>query len=348
MPAFARQWPFAIEETPMSIYDILMLIIFVGSILFGAWKGLAWQVASLSAIVVSYLVAINFGDELAAFLQADPPWNKFGAMLILFLGTSLVIWMIFGRVRESIKKMHLASFDRQAGALLGAVKGALLCMVVTMFGVALLGNSTAEAICFSKSGGYITRGINQLSAVVPDEIHGVLAPYIDKFNQALQQEHQGHDQAPFSNQFEFPQSANTSGDHPVPAIYGGQQSAGQLPSYNGQFNPIQTPQNNQNYQTYNGQWQRPAPPQNQYPNQSQAPGQFGYSNQPSQAQNPPNWQTPNYGQPGSQGSYPTAVQPNGSGTGWPTIQIDSQDLINAGSEVIRDAAKQLWNNDQNR
>ncbi len=136
----------------MSIYDILMLAIFVGSILFGAWKGLAWQVASLSAIVVSYLVAMNFGDQLAAFLQAEPPWNKFGAMLILFLGTSLIIWMIFGRVRESIKKMHLASFDRQAGALLGAVKGALLCMVVTMFGVSLLGETTAEAICYSRSG----------------------------------------------------------------------------------------------------------------------------------------------------------------------------------------------------
>ena len=184
------------SEAPMSIYDILMLLIFVGSVLFGAWKGLAWQVASLSAIIVSYLVAMNFSEPLAALLQAEPPWNKFGAMLILFLGTSLIIWMIFGRISASIKKMHLASFDRQAGALLGAVKGALLCMVVTMFSVSLLGNSTAEAICYSKSGGYITRGINQLSTVVPDEIHGVLGPYIDKFNDAMQQEHLGHEQKP--------------------------------------------------------------------------------------------------------------------------------------------------------
>lgn len=325
----------------MSIYDILMLIIFVGAILFGAWKGLAWQVASLSAIIVSYLVAMNFSQPLAEFLQADPPWNKFGAMLILFLGTSLIIWVIFGRIRESIKKMHLASFDRQAGALLGAVKGALLCMVVTMFGVSLLGQKTAEAICYSKSGGYITRGINELSAVVPDEIHGVLAPYIAKFNQAIQQEQQGLEQAPFSNQFGLPQTANANGSQPP--IYGGQNQP-----YSSQFNPIQNPQDNQNYQTYNGQWQQPSQP-TQNPNQYQQPQvQYGYPNFPAQPQNAPSWPAQNYGQPGSQGSYPTANQPTGSGSGWPTIQFDSSELINAGTDAFRDAAQRILNTGQNR
>ena len=332
----------------MSIYDILMLAIFIGSILFGAWKGLAWQVASLSAIVVSYLVAMNFGDKLAAFLQAEPPWNKFGAMLILFLGTSLIIWMIFGRVRESIKKMHLASFDRQAGALLGAVKGALLCMVVTMFGVSLLGETTAEAICYSKSGAYITRGINQLSTVVPDEIHGVLGPYIAKFNEAMEQEHQQHEQAPFSNQFEFPVTTNTGGGNPQQPIYGGQQPTGPTQSYNGQFNPIQVPQNNQNYQTYNGQWQQPTQPPSQYPSQYQAPVQNGYPNQPAQAQNPPSWPNQNFGQATGQSGYPSTNQSTTAGSGWPTIQIDSRELINAGSDAIRDAAQRLLDNGQNR
>ena len=116
----------------MSFYDILMLVIMAGAVWFGWWKGLAWQLASLAAIVVSYFVAVNFRGPVSGFISAAEPWNKFAAMLILYLGTSLVIWTIFGQVRNSIKKLELKGFDRQIGALLGAVKGALLCMVVTI------------------------------------------------------------------------------------------------------------------------------------------------------------------------------------------------------------------------
>ena len=89
----------------MGIYDIAMLIVVGGSIWFGYWIGLAWQIASLSAIIVSYIVAVNFRDQVAGFIQADEPWNRIGAMLILFLGTSLIIWTIYASVAKSLKTM---------------------------------------------------------------------------------------------------------------------------------------------------------------------------------------------------------------------------------------------------
>lgn len=169
----------------MSIYDLVMLIIFIGAILFGLWKGLAWQVASVAAIFLSYFVSVTFRGQLATFISAEEPWNQFAAMLILFLGTSLVVWSIFAMVKGRIKEMELNGFDRQAGALLGAVKGALLCMVVTMFAVTLLGTTARNAIYASRSGGYIVRGINQISAVVPTEIHKYIDPYIAEFNNKI-------------------------------------------------------------------------------------------------------------------------------------------------------------------
>ena len=121
----------------MGIYDIAMLVIFLGAIVFGYWKGLAWQIASLAALVVSYIVAVNFRDQMATLLKVDEPWNKIGAMLILFLGTSLLIWAIYSSVSKSLKKNELKGFDRQAGAILGALKGGLLCMVVEAKGRAI-------------------------------------------------------------------------------------------------------------------------------------------------------------------------------------------------------------------
>ena len=169
----------------MEVYDIVMIVVFAGAILFGAWKGLAWQIASLAAIFVSYFVALRFRGEVAQFISADPPWNRFLAMFILYLATSLVIWVAFGFVRRFIEQFQLKSFDRQAGAVVGALKGALLCALITLFAVTLLSDRQKEAILHSKSGTYIATAINKMSVAVPDELHQVLDPYLNRFNQEV-------------------------------------------------------------------------------------------------------------------------------------------------------------------
>jgi membrane protein required for colicin V production len=171
----------------MSFYDILMFVVFAGAILFGLWKGLAWQIASLAAIFISYVVAMQFRGQVSDLIQAPAPWNMFGAMLILYLGTSFIIWVVFGYIRRSIERFHLKEFDRQAGAILGAIKGALLCMVITMFAVTLADERVRSAVVTSKSGNFLARSINQLSAVVPKELHDVLNPMLNQFNQKASQ-----------------------------------------------------------------------------------------------------------------------------------------------------------------
>ena len=201
----------------MAIYDILMLIIFIGAILFGFRKGLFWQIASVAAIFVSYFVAITFPDLLASRISAQAPWNRFAAMLILFLGTSLVIWTIYGSVSKSITKMELKGFDRQAGALLGAFKGAVLCMLATMFAVSLLGPSARDAIHRSYTGGWVVAGIQQFHSLAPAD----LAQYVDDFNQNIV----GPD--------------------------------GQLPPINNPLNGDSTPYFANDPQSFQGQWQTP-------------------------------------------------------------------------------------------
>ncbi|MEZ6093696.1 MAG: CvpA family protein [Pirellulaceae bacterium] len=124
---------------------------------------------------------------MTARLGIDKPWAPFLSMLILYVGTSLVIWVAYGYIRETIKRMHLKTFDAQTGGLLGAFKGALLCMVVTMFAVTLLGDNVRRAVVESRSGGFIAKSINKLNAVVPDELHTILNPFVEDFNSQLAQ-----------------------------------------------------------------------------------------------------------------------------------------------------------------
>ena len=168
----------------MSVYDIVMVIIFFGAVIFGFRKGLAWQVASLLSIVLSYFVAVNFRRPVAALISAQEPWNQFAAMLILFLGTSLVVWTIFASFSRNIKKMNMGGFDRQAGAILGAFKGGILCMLVTVFAVSLF-QSTGDMVHNSKSGYYVVSGIRQFARFTPSELAPYLEPHIQEFDQTI-------------------------------------------------------------------------------------------------------------------------------------------------------------------
>ena len=171
----------------MEVYDIAMLIVLFGAMVFGAIKGFAWQLASIASIVLSYLVAYKYREPFSESIQAEPPWNRFLAMLILFVGTSLVIWVAFRMIRGTIDRLKLREFDRQIGALFGLAKGALYCILITFFAVTLCGDQIGEAIIRSKSGRYISQVLDRSEAVIPEEIHDVVQPYLDKFENSMRE-----------------------------------------------------------------------------------------------------------------------------------------------------------------
>jgi membrane protein required for colicin V production len=196
----------------MQGYDILMLIVLVAVVAWGAWKGFAWQVASLGSMIASYIVALTFRQQVAQFIDASPPWNIFVSMLILFLGTSLVVWLGFNLVAEVIEKVKLKEFDRQIGALFGLAKGVLLCVLITLFAVTLLSEPQRQAICNSKSGYYIAVLLDKADGVIPGELHQVLDPYIDRLDREVPHEHG-------DGGFELPKN-----------LLGGQQGSGSEPA----------------------------------------------------------------------------------------------------------------------
>ncbi len=52
----------------MDWYDILMIAVLAGATLLRAWKGMAWQLASLASLVLSYFLALRFSTQLAPSL----------------------------------------------------------------------------------------------------------------------------------------------------------------------------------------------------------------------------------------------------------------------------------------
>jgi membrane protein required for colicin V production len=347
----------------MSVYDIAMIIVFLGAIWFGYWKGLAWQVASVAAIVLSYFVAITFPDAISSYISAEPPFNRFAAMLILFVGTSLVVWTLFASISKSLKKMELKGFDRQAGALVGAVKGAILCMVITMFSVALLGDRARDAIHDSKTGYYVVHGIDRLPGILPDQLAQYIHSYVETFRGNIVDENGLPPQKnPILNRGNDPQQVNETqysnpgnGFQYSPTQTGGYQPTQAAPA--GYQQPVQNPP----------QWQRGGSYQsgtfssNQQNGSGYQQGTFGSAG-PSQTQwQPPAQQQPQYQNPNQTQWQPPAQQPaanqqNNWGqqfpkisegeNGWPNVQfnVNSKELLQRGAGAALEAGKTWLDN----
>ena len=180
----------------MQTYDFVMLAVLGAATIFGFWKGLAWQIASLASLVVSYFVALKFGDRLAPMISDDEPSNKFIAMLVIYAASSFAIWMAFRVVAGAIDRVKLNEFDRQMGAMVGFAKGVLLCIAITFFAVTLTGQQQRDQIIASRSGQYIVKVLDKADTVVPPQLHEYIGPYIHTVNERLDPNYQpNHDQA---------------------------------------------------------------------------------------------------------------------------------------------------------
>jgi membrane protein required for colicin V production len=168
----------------VEVYDICMLAVLALATLFGAYKGMAWQVASLASIVASYLVALRFSEQFAPRFGDQAPLNRFIAMFVLYMVTSLGIWFAFRIVKNFIDRVRLREFDRQMGALVGAAKGVLLCVAITFFAVTL-SERARSAVLQSRSGYMIAQLLDRAEGVMPRELHGMLGPYLNQLEEQL-------------------------------------------------------------------------------------------------------------------------------------------------------------------
>jgi membrane protein required for colicin V production len=166
-------------------YDIVMLVILVSATLFGVWKGMAWQVASLASVVVSAVVAVHSSAAIAPYFPGQEPWNRFLAMLVLYVITAGAIWIVFHLVSNMIDRVKLKEFDRQLGAIFGLAKGLLYCIVITFFAVTL-SKSAGQMVLESRSGDLIARAIPNANRILPEDVRKYLGEYIDELDKGLQ------------------------------------------------------------------------------------------------------------------------------------------------------------------
>lgn len=167
-------------------YDLVMLGILAAAAVLGYFKGIVWQIAWIAGIAASSFLALRFSGQLAPFFGQQAPWNRLIAMLAIYVGTSLAVWLVFRVVAGAIDAIHLSGFDHQLGLLLGLAKGALMCIVVTFFAVTLAPAYRTQIVA-SRSGRLVAELIMRADELLPPKIAEPVQPFVKQFEDQFRQ-----------------------------------------------------------------------------------------------------------------------------------------------------------------
>ena len=167
-------------------YDLVMLGILAAAAVLGYFKGIVWQIAWIAGIAASGFLALRFSGPLAPMFGQQAPWNRLIAMLAIYVGTSLAVWLVFRVISGAINAIHLSAFDHQLGLLLGIAKGALMCVVVTFFAVTLA-PAYRNQIVASRSGRLVAEIIMRADEILPPKIVEPVQPFVKQFEDQFRQ-----------------------------------------------------------------------------------------------------------------------------------------------------------------
>ncbi|MFP4029537.1 MAG: CvpA family protein [Candidatus Brocadiia bacterium] len=151
----------AISVSWLYFTDVVLVVIVVLSAYFGFRSGFAWQIVRIVAWVGAYWVAVRYHADFAGKIGnfwSDPAREIlcfgiiFGGILI---GTSIVEYL----GGFTIDALRVATPDRITGAMLGVVKGVIVCGILgallhnTMPEGSFLLRETKKAPVFSRATG---------------------------------------------------------------------------------------------------------------------------------------------------------------------------------------------------
>ncbi|GAC1343796.1 MAG: hypothetical protein NVSMB14_07830 [Isosphaeraceae bacterium] len=160
----------------MTPYDATIIGVVIAGMVWGAFRGLAWQAASIASLILGYAAAHGFSQQLAPHLPGEPLLAKALAMIILYAAVSGAIHLAAWSARATLRKMKFEAYDRHLGMVLGGVEGAFLAVIGTIFVVGLF-PTTRDSILKSPSGQGVSAALETCQTVLPNEYRQMLTKY---------------------------------------------------------------------------------------------------------------------------------------------------------------------------
>ena len=158
--------------------DWTLLAVMLLSVLVGLWRGLVFELMSLVGWVVAYVLAQVYAGTVAPYLPIGAPGSSLqqGAALVLTFIAVLVVWTLLARLlRLLVHATPLTVVDRTLGAGFGALRGALLLLLLANV-VALTPAVRSPPWQQSQGAAWLAMASAQLKPMLPSALTRHLAP----------------------------------------------------------------------------------------------------------------------------------------------------------------------------
>lgn len=121
----------------MTYFDYFVIAVMAISLLLGLWRGMIGEIIALTAWVLGFIAAREWGGELAgAFLTriADPSARLLIAWMLIFIAVLALMALLRLLLRGLLKALGLTITDRLLGLFFGLMRGALILLILVAAG----------------------------------------------------------------------------------------------------------------------------------------------------------------------------------------------------------------------
>lgn len=115
--------------------DVVLLVVLLGSVIVGAWRGLLYEVLSVLGWVAAFLCAQWLAIDVANRLPmqgAAEPLRYAAGFAIVFVAVAFAGGLLAWLVKKLVESVGLRPVDRTLGALFGLLRGALVLLAATV------------------------------------------------------------------------------------------------------------------------------------------------------------------------------------------------------------------------
>jgi len=119
----------------MTIFDLVVLIIFIVSVLLSIVRGIVRESLSLAGWVVAYMAAKMFAKDFVIVLPlsiTDDSLRMVISYVAVFLAVLIVMSMVTMLASALIRTVGLGLVDRSLGALFGFARGLLVVLLLVL------------------------------------------------------------------------------------------------------------------------------------------------------------------------------------------------------------------------
>lgn len=158
----------------MNWLDVVLLLVFVGSIVTSFSTGLTREVVGIISLIAALMLAIWFYGPAGAVLLpyvSQPGIAHFCGFLMVFFGV-LLLGALAGRLMgRFIKAVGLSFVDRVLGAGFGVVRGLLISVALILALMAFTpGKAPPSAVVHSRVAPYVIDASRVFAAMAPYEL----------------------------------------------------------------------------------------------------------------------------------------------------------------------------------